>query len=83
MDFYYKVGCESGNMVRYKVRLVAQGYYKVKGDTYNEVFRPVVHFPMIHLFFSFLLLSVDGHTYNGIITCAYLYTLLGETLHQW
>lgn len=54
---------ETGNIVRHKARLIAQGYNQVKGETYDEVFSPIVNFSRIQLFFS---LFADGHIYNAM-----------------
>ena len=51
---------EKGEIVRYKARLVAQGYKQIKGESYNEVFSPMVNFGVIRFFFSILVVSYRG-----------------------
>ncbi|GFV24168.1 retrovirus-related Pol polyprotein from transposon TNT 1-94 [Trichonephila clavipes] len=45
---------EEGKFLRYKACLVAQGYQRRKGETYDEVFSPVVNFSIIRMFFTIL-----------------------------
>ncbi|GFS80412.1 retrovirus-related Pol polyprotein from transposon TNT 1-94 [Trichonephila clavipes] len=43
---------EQNEIVRYKARLVTQGFKQVKGENYDEVFSPVVNFSIMRLFFA-------------------------------
>ncbi|GBO02980.1 hypothetical protein AVEN_248756-1 [Araneus ventricosus] len=43
---------EQNEIVIYKARLVAQGFNQIKGESYDEVFSPVVNFSIIRLFFT-------------------------------
>lgn len=69
---------ETGKAVRYKARLVAQGFKQVKGESYDETFSPVVNFGVIRFFFA-ILVSYSGWTHLQCdIKCAYLYAPLKE-----
>ncbi|GFY00939.1 retrovirus-related Pol polyprotein from transposon TNT 1-94 [Trichonephila clavipes] len=69
---------EGGKILRYKARLVAQGYRQHKGETYNEVFSPVVNFSIIRMFFTVLVCCFGWSHCQLDIKCAYLYANLGE-----
>ncbi|GBM31708.1 Retrovirus-related Pol polyprotein from transposon RE1 [Araneus ventricosus] len=43
-----------GKAVRYKARLVAQGFSQRKGENCEETFPPVINFSLIRLFLPFL-----------------------------
>lgn len=43
---------QSGNIVRYKARLVIKGYAQIKGRDYEEIFSPVVRYPTIRYLFA-------------------------------
>ena len=45
---------EKDEIVRFKARLVAQGYKQIKGETYDDTFSPVVNFSLIRSFFSLM-----------------------------
>ena len=53
---------ETGEIARYKARLVAQGYKQIKGESYDETFSPVVNFGLIRFFYA-ILVSCQGGTY--------------------
>lgn len=73
---------EQGKIVRFKARLVAQGFKQVKGETYDETFSPVVNFSVIRFFFSLLVsFSRWKHTQCDI-TGAYLYAPLKENVYM-
>ena len=73
---------EKGEIVRYKARLVAQGYKQIKGESYDEVFSPVVNFGVIRFFFS-ILVSYRGWTHMQYdIKCAYLYAPLTDSVYM-
>jgi hypothetical protein len=44
---------ENGDMVRNKLRLVAQGYNQKKGIYYEETFAPVAHLEAIRILLAF------------------------------
>lgn len=71
---------DQGKIVRYKARLVAQGYKQIKGESYEETFSPVVNFSVIRFFFA-LLVSLNKWSHIQCdVTGAYLYAPLGETV---
>ena len=45
---------ETGNIMRYEAGLVAQGYRQVQGNTFDEIFSPVINFSILRFFFSLL-----------------------------
>ena len=61
---------EKGNVIRYKSRLVAQGYNQIKGESYDETFSPVVNFSIIRLFFSVLIVYLSWKHTQCDVTCA-------------
>lgn len=71
---------EFGKIVRYKSRLVAQGYKQVKGETYDETYSPVVNFSVIRFFFSLLVCYLGWHHQQYDVKCAYLYAPLDEQI---
>jgi hypothetical protein len=73
---------EKGNIMRYKARLVAQGFKQIKGESYDETFSPVVNFGVIRFFFS-LLVSIKGWTHLQCdVKCAYLYADLKHDVYM-
>lgn len=71
---------ENGEVSRYKARLVAQGNSQVKGESYDEVFSPVVNFSLIRMFFSIFVCMLKWSHCQLDIKCAYLYAKLNETV---
>lgn len=69
-----------GKIIRYKARLVAQGYKQVKGETYDETFSPVVNFSVIRFFFSLLVSCKGWYHIQCDVTGAYLYAPLKEKI---
>jgi len=67
-----------GNIVRFKARLVAQGYKQIKGETYDETYSPVVNFSVIRFFFSLLVCYLGWSHRQFDVKCAYLYAPLDE-----
>lgn len=73
---------ETGKIVRYKARLVAQGYTQIKGESYEETFSPVVNFSVIRLFFSLLVVWLGWQHLQCDVTGAYLYAPLSEEVYM-
>lgn len=73
---------ERGDIVRFKARLVAQGFKQVKGETYDESFSPVVNFGIIRFFFSLLIVKLAWSHIQCDIKSAYLYAPLTETIYM-
>jgi hypothetical protein len=67
---------------KFKARLVAQGFRQRKGETYDEVFSPVVNFSLIRLFFV-LLVSFLGWSHCQLdVKNAYLYAKLDDSVYM-
>lgn len=73
---------DSGNIVRYKSRLVAQGYKQIKGESYDETYSPVVNFGVIRFFFSLLVCLLGWIHLQFDVKCAYLYAPLDEQIYM-
>ncbi|GFS92960.1 retrovirus-related Pol polyprotein from transposon TNT 1-94 [Trichonephila clavipes] len=73
---------ENGKVIRYKARLVAQGYSQIKGENYDETFSPVVNFSVIRLFFSLLVVWLKWKHFQCDVTGAYLYAPLNEEVYM-
>ncbi|GBM20638.1 Retrovirus-related Pol polyprotein from transposon TNT 1-94 [Araneus ventricosus] len=71
---------EKGVIVRYKARLVAQGFGQIQGIHYDEIFNPVVNFSIIRMCFSVLVCKQKWRHSQLDIKCAYLYASLQETI---
>lgn len=71
---------DKGKIVRYKARLVAQGFKQVKGESYDLTFSPVINFGVIRFFFSLLVSNNGWHHTQCDITGAYLYAPLKERI---
>lgn len=69
-------------VVRYKARLVAQGFRQQKGEHYDEVFSPVVNFSVIRLFFTILVCSLKWNHCQLDVKSAYLYAPLAEKIYM-
>lgn len=79
----YTIKQGEGNKVeRFKARLVAQGFRQEKGDTYDEVFSPVVNFGIIRMFFSVLVGFFKWTNIQCDVKCAYLYAPLNEKIYM-
>lgn len=59
---------ENNKIVRYKARLVAQGFKQKKGETYDDVFNAVVNFSIIRIFFfpQFLFICTSGYIIDWV-----------------
>lgn len=73
---------ENGGIKRFKARLVAQGFRQQKGETYDEVFSPVVNFGIIRFFFAILVNFYRWYHLQCDVKCAYLYAPLEETIYM-
>lgn len=73
---------ESGKIVRFKARLVAQGYKQIKGESYDLTFSPVVNFSVLRFFFSVLVSNQNWYHTQCDITGAYLYAPLKEVVYM-
>ena len=76
----YDVKMDSdGNVVRYKARLVAQGFKQIKGIDYNDIFSPTMHIKTARA-----LLAVAARdnviAYQYDISTAFLHAGLNETI---
>lgn len=71
---------DKGNIVRYKARLVAQGYKQIKGESYDLTFSPVVNFGVIRFFLSLLVSCNNWYHIQCDVTGAYLYAPLKESI---
>ena len=73
----------NGEVERYKVRLVAQGFHQIKGLNYEEVFNPVVNFSVIRLFFALLVGFLKWTNCQIDVKNAYLYAPLKEKIYMY
>ncbi|GBM79268.1 Retrovirus-related Pol polyprotein from transposon TNT 1-94 [Araneus ventricosus] len=71
---------DQGKIVRYKARLVAQGFKQMKGIHYDEVFSPVVNFEIVRLCFSIFVCKLQWSHCQLDVKCAYLYAPLDENI---
>ncbi|GBM45943.1 Retrovirus-related Pol polyprotein from transposon TNT 1-94 [Araneus ventricosus] len=71
---------DQGKIVRYKARLVAQGFKQMKGIHYDEVFSPVVNFEIVRLCFSIFVCKLQWSHCQSDVKCAYLYAPLDENI---
>lgn len=73
---------ESGKIERFKARLVAQGFRQRKGESFEEVFSPVINFGLIRFFFAVLVCLNHWIHLQCDVKCAYLYAPLKETIYM-
>ena len=73
---------ETGNIARFKARLVAQGYKQVKGESFDETFSPVVNFTVIRFFFSLLAVHLKWCNIQCDVKNAYLYAPLKREIYM-
>lgn len=73
---------ESDQIVRYKARLVAQGFKQQQGIDYDDVYSPVVNFSLIRLFFAIFVGLLKWANYQVDIKSAYLYAELSEETYM-
>jgi hypothetical protein len=79
---YVKKRNTKGEVVRYRSRLVAQGFGQVFGDTYEDVFAPVIDFAIIRLLFVLLVCFLGWCNTQIDVKCAYLYAPLQKTVYM-
>ncbi|GBM43842.1 Retrovirus-related Pol polyprotein from transposon TNT 1-94 [Araneus ventricosus] len=72
---------ENNRAVRFKARLVAQGNTQLKGESFDEVFSPVVNFSIIRLFFSMYACLWKWTHIQVDINNTYLYANLDATVY--
>lgn len=78
----YKVKSDSnGNIVRYKARLVAQGYKQIKDIDYTESYAPVARIEVIRLMLA-IAVSNAWEVHHLDVKCAYLYGDLAEDVYM-
>ncbi|GBN33903.1 Retrovirus-related Pol polyprotein from transposon TNT 1-94 [Araneus ventricosus] len=73
---------ENNRPVRFKTRLVAHGNTQLKGESFEEVFSPVVDFSIVRLFFSICVCLWKWTHVQVDINNAYLYANLGTTVYM-
>ncbi|GBO39994.1 Retrovirus-related Pol polyprotein from transposon RE1 [Araneus ventricosus] len=73
---------ENNRAVRFKARLVAQGNTQLKGESFDEVFSPVVNFSIVRLFFSICVCLWKWTHIQVDINNAYLYANLDATVYM-
>lgn len=77
--FTYKKD-DTNKIVKFKARLVAQGHTQIKGQSYDEVFSPVINFTLIRVFFVILVVQRKWVHLQLDVTGAYLYAPLSEEI---
>ena len=70
---------QDGKVVRYKARLVAQGYDQILGVDYNETYSPVVSRKVIRIMTA-LLVENNWDCHHVDVKCAYLNSDIKETI---
>ncbi|GBN31024.1 Retrovirus-related Pol polyprotein from transposon TNT 1-94 [Araneus ventricosus] len=73
---------KNNRAVRFKARLVAQGNTQLKGESFDEVFSPVVNFSIVRLFFSICVYLWKWTHIQVHINNAYLYANLDATVYM-
>ncbi|GBN73280.1 Retrovirus-related Pol polyprotein from transposon TNT 1-94 [Araneus ventricosus] len=73
---------EQNEIVTYKARFVAQGFNQIKGESYDEVFSPVVNFSIIRLFFTVFVCLFKWLNVQIDINNTYLYANLDEVIYM-
>lgn len=72
---------DQNQIVRYKARLVAQGFRQLKGMDYDLTFSPVINFAIIRYFFCILVCKLKWKHCQIDIKSAYLYAPLTEEIY--
>jgi hypothetical protein len=79
----FKLKCdENGNVMRYKARLVAQGYTQIPGQDFNHTLTPVACWDSIRLLLSLVALH-NWELCHIEIKTAYLNGRLKEDIYMW
>ncbi|GFX36069.1 retrovirus-related Pol polyprotein from transposon RE1 [Trichonephila clavipes] len=73
---------ENNKIVRYKARLVARGNTQLRGESFDEVFSPVVNFTIVRLFFTICVCLWKWTHIQVDITNAYLYANLDTVIYM-
>src|SRR5205814_4200572 len=73
---------EENRVMKFKARLVAQGYRQKAGIDFNEVFSPVVNFSLIRFMFILLVSTLGWRHAQLDVKSAYLYGNLKETVYM-
>lgn len=76
----YNLKRDHENKIIYKARLVAQGFLQRRGETYDEVFSPVVNFSVIRLFFTVFVNHLKWDHCQLDVKAAYLYADLDTNI---
>ncbi|GFT22243.1 retrovirus-related Pol polyprotein from transposon TNT 1-94 [Trichonephila clavipes] len=72
---------ENNKIVRYKARLVARGNTQLQGESFEEVFSPVINFTIVRLFFTICVYLWKWTHIQVDITNAYLYANLDTVIY--
>lgn len=70
-----------GKLLRFRVRLVAQGFSQQHGIDYDQTYAPVANFDIFRLLLA-ISVQFKWHTAHFDIKCAFLYGELEETIHM-
>ncbi|KFM74814.1 Copia protein, partial [Stegodyphus mimosarum] len=73
---------EKNEVVRYKARLVAQGFRQKRGEDFDDVYSPVVNFSIIRIFFTILVCLYGWTNCQLDVKNAYLYANLNEKIYM-
>lgn len=72
----------TGTIIQYKARLVAQGFHQIYGESYEDTFSPVINFSLLRFFFTILVSYLHWTNIQCDVTGAYLYAPLHETVYM-
>ncbi|GFW98453.1 retrovirus-related Pol polyprotein from transposon TNT 1-94 [Trichonephila clavipes] len=73
---------ENNKIVRYKARLVARGNTQLRGESFDEVFSPVINFTIVRLFFTICVCLWKWTHIQVDITNDYLYANLDTVIYM-
>ncbi|GFW73510.1 retrovirus-related Pol polyprotein from transposon RE1 [Trichonephila clavipes] len=73
---------ENNKIVRYNARLVARGNTQLRGESFDEVFSPVINFTIVRLFFTICVCLWKWTHIQVDITNAYLYANLDTVIYM-
>lgn len=78
----YKIKTDpEGNVVKFKARLVAQGFKQIKYTDYCDTYAPVANIETIRLLLA-MGISKGWHIHHLDVKCAYLYGELKENVYM-